>query len=152
MTIVANETDSSKRINIYLNLLKLINVIAVKDVSELPCIEREYILIKVHINPENLNNINEIAKKYGARIVDMGKRSAIIEATENKEIISELIEKLSIFKIVEMMRTGKMAMLRWIKQNTAKVNNLQINDGIQNQDDILWATQQINAYLKYTQK
>ena len=83
MTIVANETDSSKRINIYLNLLKLINVIAVKDVSELPCIEREYILIKVHINPENLNNINEIAKKYGARIVDMGKRSAIIEATKS---------------------------------------------------------------------
>ena len=148
MTIVANETDSSKRINIYLNLLKLINVIAVKDVSELPCIEREYILIKVHINPENLNNINEIAKKYGARIVDMGKRSAIIEATENKEIISELIEKLSIFKIVEMMRTGKMAMQRGIKQNTAKVNNLQINDRIQNQDDILWATQKINAYLK----
>ena len=78
----------------------------------------------------------------------MGKRSAIIEATENKEIISELIEKLSIFKIVEMMRTGKIAMLRGIKQNTAKINNLQINNGPQNQDDILWATQQINAYLK----
>ena len=40
MTIVANEPEARKRGNIYFNLLKLVNVIAVKDVSKLPCISR----------------------------------------------------------------------------------------------------------------
>ena len=49
MTIVANEPDASKRGNIYFSLLKLVNVIAVKDVSSLPCVAREFILIKLKI-------------------------------------------------------------------------------------------------------
>ncbi len=53
ITIVSNETDSTKRGNIYFNLLKLINVISVRDVTALPCIAREYVLIKVPLTLRN---------------------------------------------------------------------------------------------------
>ena len=72
MTIVANEVDRRKRGNIYFNLLNLVNVVAVKDVSELACVTREFIFIKVQAGPDKLNELNHIVKKFGARIVDMG--------------------------------------------------------------------------------
>ena len=43
MTIMTNEEDQRKRGNIYFNLLNLVNVIAVKDVSNLECVTREFI-------------------------------------------------------------------------------------------------------------
>lgn len=145
MTIVANEKNSEKRKNIYFNLIKLINVILVKDVSDIPCIEREYILVKVCINSENLNSFNELAKKYGARIIDLSSNSAIIEASESKDRISILIDKLTPFNIVEIMRTGKMAMQKGLEPKNKEVHNI---NGQQNLTDNLWATKQLNSYLK----
>ncbi len=60
LTIVVDEIDRSKRGTIYFNLLNLVNVIAVKDVSELPCITREFILIKIESNIEKFNEIENL--------------------------------------------------------------------------------------------
>jgi len=141
MTIVANEPDSTKRGNIYFNLLKLINVIAVKDVTTLPCIEREYVLIKMHVDPDKLNDINDVTKKFGARIVDMGKGSVIIEATEEEKVITDLIKNLSQFNIAEIMRTGKIAMRKGVSKYAVNF------DGENQQDDAQWTHDQINHYL-----
>ena len=80
MTIIANEPDSTKRGNIYFNLLNLVNVISVEDITSLPCINREYVLIKIHAGSGKWSSIGEVTKNNGARIVDMGKGSVIIEA------------------------------------------------------------------------
>ncbi len=140
MTIVANEPDSRKRGNIYFNLLKLINVIAVKDVSHLPTIERELIFIKVEAGPEQLNDVNAVVKKYGARIADMGADTVIIEATDSESIINRLIEDLFPFEITEIMRTGKIAMR---KGKTHKVSSSKINAKA---DDPYWTPEHINTY------
>ncbi|HJN98313.1 MAG TPA: acetolactate synthase small subunit [Candidatus Marinimicrobia bacterium] len=140
MTIVANEPDASKRGNIYFSLLKLVNVIAVKDVSSLPCVAREFILIKLNTSPEQLNEVNSVVKKYSARIVDMGNETVIIEATDEEHIINELIDNLMPFEITEIMRTGKIAMRRG---RTHKVSSDKINAA---PDDIEWRPEQISAY------
>ena len=140
MTIVANEPNSHKRGNIYFNLLKLINVIAVKDVSDLPSVEREFILIKVQAGPDKLNDINFVTKKYGARIADMGTDTVIVEATDGEEAIDELVEALRPFEITEIMRTGKIAMR---KGRTHRVNSDKINAKA---DDSYWAPEHINTY------
>ena len=141
ITIVTNETDSTKRGNIYFNLLKLINVISVRDVTTLPCIAREYVLIKVHVDTEKLNDINDVTKKFGARIVDMGKGSVIIEAAEEEKVITDLIKNLSQFNIAEIMRTGKIAMRRGIAENNSYLSS---NN---NQENAHWTVDQINNYL-----
>ena len=90
MTIVADEKDSHKRGNIYFSLLKLVNVIAVKDVSSLPCVTRECILVKVTMEPDELNSLNKITKQFGARIVDMGAEAAIVEVMDEEETIQQI--------------------------------------------------------------
>jgi acetolactate synthase-1/3 small subunit len=140
MTIVANEPDSHKRGNLYFNLLKLVNVIAVKDVSSLPCISRETILVKMESGPNQLNELNEVIKKFGARIVDMGTESTIVEAMDEESAINDLIESLKHFKITEIMRTGKIAMR---KGKTHQVSSSKINS---EPDDLSWTPDHITAY------
>jgi len=141
MTIVVNEPNSTKRGNIYFNLLKLINVIDVKDVTTLPCIKREYVLIKVHIDPDKLNNINDVTKKFGARILDIDKGFMIIEATEEEKVITDFIKTLNQFNIVEIMRTGKIAMQKGLSKYTFN------SDAENQQEDAQWTHNQINHYL-----
>ena len=140
MTIVANEPDAHKRGNLYFNLLKLVNVIAVKDISSLPCVSRETILVKMVAGPNQLNNLNEVVKQFGARIVDMGTESTIVEAMDEESIINDMVEALRPFKITEIMRTGKIAMR---KGKTHKVSSSHINS---EPDDLSWTPDHITAY------
>lgn len=140
MTIVADEEDAHRRGNIYFNLLKLVNVIAVKDVSNLPCVSRECILVKVAIRPNQLNDLNAVTKRFGARIVDMGADTAIVEAVDDEETVNTFVEALQSFSVTEIMRTGKIAM-RCGK--THKVSSERINA---QPDDIMWAPEHVSSY------
>jgi len=140
MTIVANEPDSHKRGNLYFNLLKLVNVIAVKDVSSLPCISRETILVKMATGPDQLNDLNEVVKKFGARIVDMGSESTIIEAMDEESAINNMVDALQPFQITEIMRTGKITMRK------GKTHNVFSNKINSEPDDLSWTPDHITAY------
>ncbi|MBL7013092.1 MAG: acetolactate synthase small subunit [Candidatus Marinimicrobia bacterium] len=140
MTIVANEPDSHKRGNLYFNLLKLVNVIAVKDVSSLPCISRETILVKMATGPDQLNDLNEVVKKFGARIVDMGSESTIIEAMDEESAINNMVDALQPFQITEIMRTGKITMRK------GKTHNVFSNNINSEPDDLSWTPDHITAY------
>ncbi|MBC8346369.1 MAG: acetolactate synthase small subunit [Candidatus Marinimicrobia bacterium] len=140
MTIMTNEEDQRKRGHIYFNLLNLVNVIAVKDVSNLGCVTREFILIKIQIGPDQLNEVNEVVKSHGARIVDMGKETVIIEATEREKEIDALVDELTPFNITEIMRTGKIAMR---KGKTHKISSDKINAQA---DDVNWVPENIHTY------
>ncbi len=88
-----------------------------------------------------MNDINDVTKKFGARIVDMGKGSVIIEAAEEETVITDLIKNLSQFNIAEIMRTGKIAMRRGIAENNSYLSS---NN---NQENAHWTVDQINNYL-----
>lgn len=137
MTIVADENDPHKRGNIYFSLLKLVNVVAVKDVSSLPCVIRECIMVKISAGPDRLNDLSNAIKPFGARIVDMGNTTAIVEAMEDEDTIRALIGALQPFGILEMSRTGKIAMRR------GKNGKLNANDQA---DDLSWSPENLSAY------
>lgn len=140
MTIVADEPNASKRGNLYFNLLKLVNVIAVKDVSDEPCITRETILVKMATGPGKLNGLNGVVKKYGARIVDMGSESTIIEAMDEESVINKMVNELEPFEITEIMRTGKIAMRIG---KTHYISSEAINS---EPDDVSWSPDHITAF------
>jgi len=140
MTIVANEPDAAKRGNVYFNLLKLVNVIAVKDVSLLPCVFREFVMIKINISPDELNKVNNVVKKFGASIVDMGSETAIIEVAEEETVINDLISELQPFEISEIVRTGKVVMRRG---TTHRVNSDKINA---RPGETPWTPEHISSY------
>lgn len=112
MTIVVDTKRTDVR-QIVANLQKLINVIDVRYVSNEPHVSRDLALIKVRTGePEAYNTVTDICERYPARIVDMGAEVAIVEVTASEAVVEEVIEKLRQVGIVEIVRTGIVAMGR----------------------------------------
>jgi acetolactate synthase-1/3 small subunit len=93
-------------------LFKLINVTDVKNVTAMPSVVRELALIKVHADAASRSEIMQFANIYRARIVDVCTDALIIEITGPEERIDSLIELLRPFDIKEIVRTGRVAMVR----------------------------------------
>lgn len=95
------------------NLQKLVNVIDVKVLDHEPHVIRDLALIKVrNDDAESRNTITEICDQYPARIIDVGPEVAIIEMIGTEELVEEFIEQVRPVGIVEMIRTGVVAMGR----------------------------------------
>jgi acetolactate synthase-1/3 small subunit len=69
-------------------------------------------LIKVRATPTNRSEILEMANLFRAKVVDVGTRSLVIETTGEEEKIDALYDLLRPFGILELMRTGRVAMVR----------------------------------------
>jgi len=111
MTIVVEEPPESVKI-IEANLYKLVNVIEVQDLTHQPSVVRDLALIKVESSPERRAEIASLADIFRAKIVDVAPDSVIVEISGTEEKIEGLIELLSTMGIIEMVRTGQVAMLR----------------------------------------
>lgn len=115
MTIVVDATRADAK-RIAANLFKLINVIDVSNVSNEPHVSRDLALIKVRSDDaDSRNNLTLICERYPARIVDIGPEVAIVEITAQEDQVEGLIEELRPIGIVEMVRTGVVAMGRGIR-------------------------------------
>lgn len=103
------------------NLYKLVNVINVQTVSEQPHISRDLALIKVRANDaDSRNTLTLICERYPTRIVDIGPEVAILEITAQEDLVQGLIDDLEPLGIVELVRTGIVAMGRGIRIMDAK--------------------------------
>ncbi|OGO36210.1 MAG: acetolactate synthase small subunit [Chloroflexi bacterium RBG_16_57_11] len=111
MTIVVDSDDLSvERLTAY--LYKLVNVIQVHDLTEQPAVSRDLAMIKVNATPETRTHIMQTVDVFRARIVDVTNNSFIIEVTGDEAKIEGLVEVLKPLGIIEMVRTGVVAMAR----------------------------------------
>ena len=93
-------------------LYKLINVRKVQDITTLPNVGRELMLLKVRFTEETRTEIMDIAKVFNARIVDLASKCLTIEVTGEPEKILALEQLLQKFGILEIAKTGKIVLLR----------------------------------------
>jgi len=93
-------------------LQKLINVTDVVDVSNKPTVFRELALIKVSAGAGRRSEIIELAQVFRAKIVDVGASSMTVEITGPEDRVNSLIGLLEPFGIEELVRTGRVAMVR----------------------------------------
>ena len=93
-------------------LYKLVEVIKIVDLTEEKAVERELVLIKVKADAHVRADIVQIVDIFRARIVDIGRNSLIIEATGDSGKIDAIEDSLKPFGIIELVRTGKVAMVR----------------------------------------
>jgi len=114
MTIVTDEEELLRRNVIRTNLLKLINVIDVQDVTDVPSVVRETALIKVKANATQRGEVMNVAEMYRARIVDVANDSLIVEITGESDKVESVLNVLSPLGILEVMRTGQIAMTRGV--------------------------------------
>lgn len=111
MTIVVQGDDQIIE-QVTKQLYKLVNVIKIIDVTQERAVERELVLIKVRADASVRTEVMQIVEIFRARIVDIGKNNLIIEVTGDSDKIDAIEEALRPFGIAELVRTGKIAMLR----------------------------------------
>ncbi len=111
MTIVVDSSDTEARL-VEANLYKLVNVIDVQDVTAQPTVLRELALIKVLASPDQRTEIISLANVFKAKIVDVCPDSLILQITATEERVNSLLELLRPWGIMEMVRTGHVAMMR----------------------------------------
>ena len=109
MTIVVEGDDKTLE-QIKKQLNKLIDVIKVVDYKEGAFIDRELILVKVSVTAKNRKEVLEAIESVGAKIENAGAKSVSVEATGDQTKIHALIELLRPFGILEVVRTGRVAM------------------------------------------
>lgn len=99
-----------EQVNKQLN--RLIDVIKVTDLSEESHVDRELVLIKVHAEAESRAEVLRLADIFRAKIVDVTSKTYILEVTGDEGKIRALIELLKPLGIKEVVRTGKIAIVR----------------------------------------
>lgn len=93
-------------------LSKLVDVIKILRIEGPDLINRELALIKVKANPDKRSDIVDIVEIFRAKIVDVSRETMVIELTGDEQKIDALCEVLRDHGIVEMVRTGKIALSR----------------------------------------
>ncbi|HUO58518.1 MAG TPA: acetolactate synthase small subunit [bacterium] len=111
MTIVVKGDDRvidqvEKQLN------KLVDVIKVVDLTKDDFIGRDLALIKVKAEAHNRSQVMEIAQCFDGKIVDVALKSFIIEVTGKESKINAMVELLKNYGILEMVRTGEVAISR----------------------------------------
>ena len=104
-------------------LNKLIQVIEVKDITNLPSVERELMLIKVKSTASTRSEILEIVEIFRAKVVDISDISITIEVTGDPGKIITIQQLLNPYTIIEIIRTGKIVIERELGINTEYLKN-----------------------------
>lgn len=116
MTIVSGgDQRTIEQIEKQLN--KKLDVIKVKTYDERQCIARELMLVKVKYNKTNRREIMEICDIMNASIVDMSKHYMLIQLCDEPERIKLMISMLSGISIVEIARTGTVALSKCMEND-----------------------------------
>ena len=118
MTAVAL-TDDSGAARFAAHLYKLVNVISVEDITDKPAVFRDLAMIKVTASQERRPEIVHLAEVFRGRIVDIAPESLTIEITGSEDKIDGLVDVLRPYGLVEMARTGRLAMTRSSRSNAA---------------------------------
>ena len=112
MTIVVDDSRAGAG-KIVHHLYKLVNVIQVIDITDDPSVARDLALIKVKTPSGQVRSeVLQIVDTFRARVVDVGLSSLMVEVTGAEDKVNGLAEVLRPFGIIEMVRTGRVAMLR----------------------------------------
>ncbi|MEX0773086.1 MAG: acetolactate synthase small subunit [Balneolales bacterium] len=107
-------THGDRRIidQIILQLDKLVDVLNVEDLTYIPHMERELALIKVSSNPRNQSEIIQVINVFRGNVIDITPDSLTIEVTGRNNKVDATISMLRRFGLLEVARTGTVALKR----------------------------------------
>jgi acetolactate synthase-1/3 small subunit len=99
-------------------LNKLVNVLGVIDLSTIPAVERELMLLKVSASPQNRSAIFDLVQVFRAKVVDVADDAMTLEVVGDPGKLVALERLLETYGILEIARTGKVALERASGVNT----------------------------------
>lgn len=118
MTIVVEDEDAPGIVEqVERQLYKLIDVIDVKALTDVEAVMRELALIKVGCSIEQRREVLELVDIFRAHVVDVSPAHLTVEIVAAEERLSAFIENLRPYGIIELVRTGRIAMMRGPQSN-----------------------------------
>jgi acetolactate synthase I/III small subunit len=138
MTITVDaDQDQARRIEA--NLYKLVNVLLVENITDEPAIVRDLAMIKVAATHEARSHVLELAGVFRGRVVDVAPESLIIEITGDEDKIDGLLEVLQPYGVLEMVRTGIVAMRRGSKCSSVVAPGNSMNQSSADDDGVQYS-------------
>lgn len=116
MTIVVEADELGAR-RVEANLYKLVNVLRVEDTTLRPTVARELALIKVRADAGSRPGVMQVCDVFRARVIDVAPEALICEITGPAAKIDGFVEVLLPYGVIEMVRTGAVAMVRSAEQS-----------------------------------
>ena len=110
-------------------LEKIVTVVRVDDVSAQEFVERDLMLIKVRANSDQRTEIHELCEIFRGRVVDVAPDQVIVEISGQEKKIQSFIELMRPFGIAELVRTGRIAMVRGVQVNKEGEGSLRLVAG-----------------------
>jgi acetolactate synthase-1/3 small subunit len=104
-------------------LNRLVDVIKVIDLANVPSVHREVLLIKIAAKNGQRSEFFQVADVFGAKIMDVGTDSVMAELTASTEKINDFIALLSEFQIIESARSGVVSLERGRKGRSGKTGS-----------------------------
>ncbi|MFZ9901629.1 MAG: acetolactate synthase small subunit [Vulcanococcus sp.] len=122
--VVDGDAQTLEQLTKQLN--KLVNVLGVTDLTRIPAVERELMLVKVSAPPEKRAAILDLVQVFRAKVVDVADTALVIEIVGDPGKLVALENVLASYGILEIARTGRIALERESGVNTAylKVTSL----------------------------
>jgi len=114
MTIVV-DTRRTPAALVAENLRKLVPVLDVEDVTHRPTVSRDLALVRVRCAPGERSQMADLVAIFRGKIVDVAPESVIVEVTGDEGKVDGLVDLLRERGILEMVRTGKVALVRGSK-------------------------------------
>lgn len=112
INIVVSVDDEVELEQVVNQLNKLIDVIKIVNLTQIDSIRRELVMIKVKANPRTRSDIINVVEIFRAKIVDVNRENVVIELTGEQSKIDALCEVLAEYEIIEIARTGTIALSR----------------------------------------
>lgn len=112
INIVVSVDDEIELEQVVNQLNKLIDVIKIINLTRIDSIQRELVMIKVKANPATRSDIINVVEIFRAKIVDVNRETMVIELTGEQSKIDALCEVLADYEIIEIARTGAIALSR----------------------------------------
>jgi acetolactate synthase-1/3 small subunit len=91
---------------------KLVNVLKIRDLEPEEALARELALFKVSADGANRTEVMQVCEVFRAKIVDMNRRSLTVEVTGTFEKVDAFERLIRPFGLIEMARTGEIAIAR----------------------------------------
>ena len=119
LTVVVGADDATAA-RLEANLWKLVDLVEVVELDERDAVERDLALIKVKADASTRAQVVQAAQLFDARIVDVGREALVVEISATRDRVDGLRHVLEPFGIVEMVRTGAIAMPKAITPPSIK--------------------------------
>ena len=100
-------------------LYKLIDVVKVSNITNEDMVVREIALVKVYTTPSTRPEILQLVGIFRSNVIDVSQDSVIVEVTGDEQKVDSLLEILEPFGVLEVMRTGRVGLMRGMSKSLA---------------------------------